>query len=153
MPETNYFQGFVSAMYGNAYWQFTEQQYAAAVLLAQVAVEMGTWNAFTSLLVRRHGEIHDAFFKRAVPDLSFMEEGTRRLWTELTGERVTSEPKDVWRAYHAHVEFRNRIAHGRAWGDSNGGRDAHASLVAAGMFMARLDDTMARVDAQDDALE
>jgi hypothetical protein len=60
-------------MYDNAYWQLTQHQYAAAVLLAQVAVDMGTWNAFTSLLVRRHGEVDDALFKRTVPDLSFME--------------------------------------------------------------------------------
>jgi hypothetical protein len=147
-PETNYFQGFAWAMYGNAYWQLTQDQYTAAVLLSQVAVEMGAWNAFTSLLVRRHGEIDDAFFKRTVPDLSFMEQGTRRLWTELTGESVTGEPRDIWKAYHAHVEYRNRIAHGRAWGDSN----AHASWRAAGEFIARLDGTMARVDAQDEGL-
>jgi hypothetical protein len=38
---TNYFQGFVQGMYDNARWQVGEHQFAAGVLLAQVAVEMG----------------------------------------------------------------------------------------------------------------
>jgi hypothetical protein len=52
-PQTDYFLGFVKAMYDNARWQIRMQQYAAGVLVAQVAVEMGARNAFTSLLVRR----------------------------------------------------------------------------------------------------
>jgi hypothetical protein len=134
-------------MYGNALWQWQQHQYAAAILLAQVAVEMGARNAFTSLLVRRDGPVDDAMMKRLVPDFSYMEQATRRLWTELTGDSVTCEPKDVWKAYHAHVERRNLIAHGLAWGDANGGGDAYRSWAAAGAFIARLNATMERVDA------
>jgi hypothetical protein len=150
MPRTPHFQGFVWGMYDNAHWQWTEHQFAAAILLSQVACEMGARNAFTVLLVRRDGPMDDdAAVDRAVPDFSFMEEGTRRLWTELTGESVTGSPKDVWKAYHEHVERRNRVAHGLEWGDRNGGDDAYRSWVAAGAFIARLDATMERVDAQD----
>lgn len=148
VPRTRYFGDvFPWGMYHNARWQLTEHQYAAGILLSQVAVEMGARNAFTTLLVRRDGPINDAIFKARVPDVSFMEEGTRRLWTELTGESVTAAPKNVWKAYHRHVEMRNAIAHGLAWGDADGGRWAWGSWVAAGAFIARLDETMERVDA------
>lgn len=148
-PHTPYFLDFAWWMYGNALWQWQQQQYAAAILLSQVAVEMGARNAFLALLVRHHGPVDDAFVESEVPDFSFMKEGTRRLWTVLTGESVTIEPRAVWQNYHAHVERRNRIAHGLAWGDANGGRDAHDSWSAAGAFIARLDSTMQRVDASE----
>jgi hypothetical protein len=135
-------------MYANARWQLTEQQYAAGILLAQVAVEMGARNAFIRLLVLRDGEVEDdTAFRRLVPDVSFMEPDTRRLWTELTGDSVTAAPKEVWKAYHHHVERRNLIAHGLAWGDDDGGRVAWGSWTAAGAFIARLDEAMERVDA------
>jgi hypothetical protein len=109
---------------------------------------MGARNAFIRLLFLRDGPIEDdAAFRRIVPDVSFMEEDTRRLWTELTGDRVTAAPKDVWKAYHGHVEFRNRIAHGLSWGDDDRGQHAWGSWAAAGAFIARLDETMERVDA------
>jgi hypothetical protein len=143
---TSHFDGFAMAIYDNARWQISKHQYAAAILLAQAAVEMGAWNAFTSLLVRRDGPIDDKTFRERVPDLSFMEEGTRRLWTELTGHSVT-RPKDppVWKQYVAHVEYRNLVAHGQTWGDTGG----EASVVAAGQFILRLDDHMRQVDEAD----
>ena len=79
---------------------------------------------------------------RALPDVSFMAEDTRRLWTQLVGGKSV-KPRDppVWKAYQQHVEYRNRIAHGDLWGDSVGfwlrrgrrrlrhaARRAHASL-------------------------
>jgi hypothetical protein len=137
-------------MYVNARWQLTEQQFAAAILLSQVACEMGARHAFISLLVRRDGPLEDGDVDRIVPDFSFMDEGTRRLWTELTGESVTGPPREVWKAYHRHVERRNRIAHGLAWGDANGGQDACDSWVAAGAFIGRLDAMMERLDAQEE---
>jgi hypothetical protein len=108
---------------------------------------MGAWSAFTSLLVRRDGEITDAEFRERVPDLSFMEERTRRLWTELTGGHRVTRPKDtgVWADYHFHVEYRNAIAHGNTWGDTAG----YASVAAAGKFILRLDDQMRQVDEAD----
>lgn len=146
-PSTGYFKGVAWSMYGEALWQWQEKHYAAAILLSQVAVEMGARNAFTSLLVRRDGHVDDAIMKRCVPGFSFIEEDTRRLWTSLTGDSVTCAPKDVWKAYDAHVVRRNRIAHGLAWGDANGGRDAFDSWSAAGAFIGRLDATMKRGDA------
>jgi hypothetical protein len=105
------------------------------------------------LLVRHHGPVDDGLIESRVPDFSFMNVGTRRLWTSLTGDSVTCAPTAVWRNYHAHVERRNRIAHGLAWGDANDGRDAHDSWSAAGAFIARLDSTMERVDAKDDPVQ
>jgi hypothetical protein len=67
-PQTNYFQGFALAMYYNARWQVSEHQFAAGVLLAQVAVEMGARNAFISMLVRRHGSLDDDALKRLLPE-------------------------------------------------------------------------------------
>ena len=119
-------------------------KFAAGVLLGQVAVEMGALNAFTSLLVRRDGPVDDAILRSTLPDVSFMEEGTRRLWTELTGHSVT-KPKQppMWANYARHVEYHNEIAHGTAWGDSIG----RQSVEAAGALILRLDDDMREVDA------
>jgi len=149
-PRTVYFQGFVLGMYDNARWQISKHQFAAGVLLAQVAVEMGTMNAFTSLLVRRDGPVDDAFLRRTLPDVSFMEEATRRLWTELTGGYSVTRPRQppVWANYHRHVEFRNAIAHGTKWGDSAG----RQCVEAAGAFIERLDGQMLQVDEAADDL-
>jgi hypothetical protein len=145
-PQTNHFQGFALGMYDNARWQIRMQQFAAGVLLAQVAVEMGALNAFTALLVRRDGPVEDASLRELLPDVSFMNEDTRKLWTELTGRSVT-KPKDppVWANYHHHVEYRNAIAHGTMWGDSAGWQ----CVAAAGQFILRLDDHMHAVEAAD----
>jgi hypothetical protein len=131
-------------MYDNARWQISKHQFAAGVLLAQVAVEMGTRNAFTSLLVRRDGPVDDERLRSMLPDVSFMEEGTRRLWTELTGGHSVTRPRQppVWANYHRHVEYRNAIAHGTMWGDSAG---KHC-VEAAGAFIVRLDSQMHEVD-------
>lgn len=144
-PLTPYFaDGFVFGMYDNARWQISKHQFAAGVLLAQVAVEMGALNAFTALLVRRDGPVDDATLRRVLPDVSFMEEDTRRLWTELTGGHRVTRPKDppVWPNYHRHVEYRNAIAHGNAWGDRAGAQ----SVRAAGAFILRLDAQMRELD-------
>jgi hypothetical protein len=131
-------------MYDNARWQISKHQFAAGVLLAQVAVEMGALNAFTSLLVRRDGPVDDAILRSLLPDVSFMEQTTRRLWTQLTGGQSVTKPKEppVWANYHRHVEYRNAIAHGTMWGDSAGTQ----CVEAAGAFILRLDSQMQEVD-------
>jgi hypothetical protein len=146
-PSTGYFNGFPLAMYDNARWQISKHQYAAGVLLAQVAVEMGALDAFTSLLVRNEGPVNDAILRARLPDLSFIEEQTRRLWTQLTVGHSVTRPKDppVWASYHRHVEYRNAIAHGKTWGDTAG----FGSVVAAGQFILRLDQQMRQVDEAD----
>jgi hypothetical protein len=131
------FSGFPLAHYDNARQLIGMERYAAAVLLAQAAVEMGTRNALIGMLVDRHGELSDEDVKRRLPrSLSFLEDDCRALWQALTGERV-SRPKDppVWPDYERHVHFRNAIAHGSTWGDSWG----FECVAAAGQFILRLD--------------
>jgi hypothetical protein len=48
----------------------------------------------------------------------------------------------VWANYHQHVEHRNEIAHGKAWGDAWGRK----SVEAAGAFIVRLDNHMRQVE-------
>lgn len=143
-PVTNYFgDAFAYAMYDNARWLISMHQYAAGVLVAQAAVEMGVRNAFIRLLFEdQQCEVTDEQLA-GLPDASFMSEDTRRLWTRLSGHRVT-RPKDppVWRNYHRHVEYRNKIAHGDMWGDDVG----YACVAAAGAFIMRLDQQMAAFD-------
>jgi hypothetical protein len=135
---------FALGMYENARWQITQHQHAAGVLLAQAAVEMGARHAFIRLLFHeQQAQVTDDQLA-ALPDVSFMEEDTRRLWTRLSGHRVT-RPKapPVWKKYHWHVECRNKIAHGDMWGDAVG----YDCVVAAGAFIMRLDVQMAAFDA------
>lgn len=145
-PRTSYFGDlFPLGMYDNARWQISQHQYAAGVLVAQAAVEMGARNAFIRLLYHgQQDEVTDDYLA-ALPDVSFMKEETRRLWTRLSGYSVT-RPKDppVWQRYHWQVECRNKIAHGDMWGDSVG----YDCVAAAGAFMMRLDQQMAAFDAE-----
>jgi hypothetical protein len=134
---------FPGMMLANAEGQLGDQQYAAAILLAQAAVEMLAVDAFTTLIGQRLiipvNPVLDL-----VPDFSFMDKRTRDFWLTLTGDKIT-EPKDVWKPYHEHVERRNRVAHGVEWGDRNGGKDARGSVAAARAFMERIDATMQRL--------
>jgi len=79
-----------------------------------------------------------------------MEECTRRLWTDLTGGDEITKPQPIWMAYHDHIEFRNLIAHGVVWGDSESGRVARGSVLAAYGLLLRMDETMLQLDAGPD---
>lgn len=148
MPAAQSFHPFAWWHFTNAWWLLEERQFPAAVLIAQVSVEMAARSAFMVLLVRRHGPMDDAKERQfGPPDYSFMAEATRRLWTGLTGGDSLTTPKETWKPYHAHVEFRNQIAHGVRWGDGNGGRDAYHSVLAAYAFMHRLSATMEPIEA------
>jgi hypothetical protein len=149
-PRASCFHPYAWWHFVNASWLLDQQMYAASVLIAQTAVEMGARFAFRQLLHRRHGPLDDAMERElGPPDYSFMEEGTRRLWTDLTGGDSLTRPRnETWRRYQAHVVFRNRIAHGSTWGDSNGGQDARASVLAVNGFMLRLSSTLEPFDAE-----
>ena len=40
-----------------------------------------------------YGPADDAFLRGMLPDASFMEQATRRLWTELTGGHSVTKPR------------------------------------------------------------
>jgi hypothetical protein len=128
------FLPFAGAMLDNAEWQVEQHQFAAAIVLAQVAVEMAATDAFTTLFVRRFETPVEDEVLDLVPDRSFMQKRTRTFWTWLTGSRIT-EPNQVWEPYRQHVQRRNGIAHGQAWGDEDSARD---SVAAARAFMERM---------------
>jgi len=68
----------------------------AGVLIAQTAVKMGARFAFLQLLHRRHGELDDDVERDlGPPDYSFMDERTRRRWTDLTGGDSVTTPKET----------------------------------------------------------
>jgi hypothetical protein len=119
-----------------------DQQYAAAILLAQSAVEMATAEAFADLVARKIVDPPEPVLD-LLPDLSFMDKRTRKFWEHLTGRKIT-EPNQVWQSYKEHVERRNRVAHGREWGDGNGGQDARDSVAAARAFIERLGEELDR---------
>lgn len=127
-------------MIRNAEWLITKDQYAAAILLAQAGVEMAAYDAFIALIGQYVVTPVDPVLD-LLPDVSFMDTRTRAFWLALTGEKIT-EPKDVWKPYHEHVERRNRVAHGIEWGDRNGGQDARDSVAAARAFMLHITHTI-----------
>ena len=137
---------FHGAMLVNAEWQIAKQQYPAAVLLAQAGVELRARDAFIGLIAQVLTPVNPVL--DLLPDVSFMDRRTRDLWQELAGDKIT-EPKDVWKPYHEHVEFRNLIAHGNTWGDEPadgrvGGR-AVRSVAAARAFVDRIDGTLVKL--------
>ena len=128
--------GFPVMMLANAEAQVNDHQYAAGILLAQAAVEMAAYDAFIALIGQKVMLPVDPVLD-LVPDLSFMDKRTRDFWHHLTNRKIT-EPKEVWKPYHEHVERRNLVAHGQMWGDQNGGQDARDSVAAAKAFMNRM---------------
>ena len=128
--------GFPEMMLSNAETQVEQHQYVAGILLAQAAVEMAAYDAFV-LLIGREVILPVDPVLDLVPDVSFMDRRTRTFWHRLTGTKLT-EPRGVWRAYHEHVERRNLVAHGQAWGDAHGGKGARDSVAAARAFMERM---------------
>lgn len=128
---------FPAMTLANAEAQVADHQYAAGILLAQAAVEMAAWDAFTGLIARKIGTPVDDAVLGLVPDMSFMNRRTQAFWEWLTGKKIT-EPSEVWKAYREHVERRNRVAHGREWPDANHGQDARDSVAAARAFMDRM---------------
>ena len=127
---------FATAMLGNAEWRVEQYQYAAGILLAQAAVEMAADEVFIGLVGRAFGwPAPDS--QDVVPDLSFMDKRTRTLWAMLTGRAIT-EPGEVWKPSHRHVERRNRVAHGQEWGVENGGGEREGIGPAARAFIERM---------------
>ena len=98
---------------------------------------MAASQAFTSLIAREIITPVNPVLE-LVPDFSFMDRRTRNFWLHLTGTKIT-EPADVWKPYHEHVERRNLVAHGQVWGDGDGGQGARESIAAVSAFMQRME--------------
>lgn len=87
-------------------------QHAVAVVVAHMAFEIATEQAFTSLLSQRVGTddgLDDAVLG-VLPGRTFMDKRTRTLWASLTGGDDISAA-DGWKAYHRSVEVRNGAVH------------------------------------------
>jgi hypothetical protein len=94
--------------------QLAVGRYEIAVVIAQVAVETVAGAAFASLLALNVPRSLETMLS-VLPDRSFQHEGTRRLWQELTCDRISK--CDHWKAYDGpHIKRRNRAAHGATLG-------------------------------------
>lgn len=126
-------ESFELALFRAAEAQIRAGHHFLAVVTAQAAVEAVVELAFTSLfglnLPRSLETMH-----KLLPDRSFMDRGTRMLWQELTGDKITDE-KDLWKPYIKHIKRRNPAAHGSIFGFPNGDPigedDARRSVDAA----------------------
>ena len=86
-----------------------EENPELAVLAVQVAVETCAERVFKELLLARgFGSLVQPLIE-CLPDKSFMDKRTQKLWAELTATEVKSAA--TWKSYHRHVERRNRVAH------------------------------------------
>jgi hypothetical protein len=131
-------------MLENAEAQVKEEQYAAGIMLAQAAVEMTAYEAFASLIAKEIMPSPEPLLD-LVTDFSLTQKRTQSFWEWLTGRKIT-EPNEVWQPYRKHVERRNRVAHGREWGDAGAesvGQDARESVAAARKFMERMAEDLA----------
>jgi hypothetical protein len=80
-----------------------------AILSAQMAVETCAERCFEELLLHRGlGALVEPLVA-CVPDRSFQDARSRRLWTALTDTQISKAP--TWKAYDSHVELRNTVAH------------------------------------------
>ena len=106
--------------------------YGLAVVISQVAVETVAEVAFMALFGLNVPRSLQTMMK-VLPDRSFQQDGTRRLWQELTDDRISRSPH--WKEYAvAHIERRNRAAHGSTigiHGDPITKEGAEESLKAA----------------------
>jgi hypothetical protein len=93
--------------------QVAAGHFGVAVVIAQTVIEASVEFAFTILFflnVPRSGETMRAL----LPDRTFMNRATRTLWNDLTYDDIT-EPRSEWKAYHEHIERRNKVAHGNVF--------------------------------------
>lgn len=94
--------------------QISTGHYQLAVVISQVAVETVAEVAFTVLFGIHVPRSRETMMK-VLPDRSFQREGTRRLWQDLTGDRISKSAP--WKAYAGpHIARRNRAAHGSVFG-------------------------------------
>src|SRR4051812_33357492 len=101
---------FGEALLSVAEDQIDAGHFGVAVVVAQTVVEASVELAFIVLFglnVPRSVETMRSLLR----DRTFMERTTRTLWHELTGDDIKT-PKAEWKAYHDHIERRNRAAHG-----------------------------------------
>ncbi len=106
------------AQLGEELLALAEAQLAAghldvAVVISQIAVEAVAEVAFFTLFGLNLPQSTDTMLT-VLPDRSFMQNGTRRLWEDLTGDRLSKAPH--WKNYSRHIERRNRAAHGSTHG-------------------------------------
>jgi hypothetical protein len=80
-----------------------------AVLSAQMAVEACAERVFEELFLYRGLGLLAEVLVDCLPDRSFMDPRSRRLWYSLTGTRI-KDAQD-WKRYNDHVVRRNRVAH------------------------------------------
>jgi hypothetical protein len=116
-----------------------EGRFGLAVVMAQFAFETRVELAFYVLFGIHLPRSEETLWK-LLPDRTFMQKGSRMLWTELTGDDIC-EPRAEWRAYHKHVERRNVLAHGGMLGlrdEPCTRRDAKASVIAVRTLMAHV---------------
>jgi hypothetical protein len=83
------------------------------VVAAQMAVEVFVEDAVRLLLERQglSAPVSEAVLG-CLPDRSLMDRRTRDLWSALADQPISSAPE--WKAYHQHIELRNRVVHGGA---------------------------------------
>jgi hypothetical protein len=124
--------------------QIAAGHYQLAVVISQVAVETVAEVAFTALFAINVPRSRETMMK-VLPDRSFQREGTRRLWQDLTGDRISKSP--AWKEYAGpHIQRRNRAAHGSTFGlggDPITMEGAEQSLNAARGLIEHMHDVLA----------
>ncbi len=126
-------ESFELALFRVAEAQIASGHHFLAVVIAQAAVEAVVEVTFMALFVVNLPRSTRTLLE-VLPDRSFQKRGTRRLWTELTDDDLTSH-RDIWRPYQKHIERRNRAAHGSGFvgffEDAISRGEAEASIEAA----------------------
>jgi hypothetical protein len=134
---------FENALYEVAEGQLEADHFFLAIITAQAAVEAVAEALFT-MLFGLHLPRSMQTMMKVLPDRTFKQEGTRRLWTELTGDNLTSHPS-IWKPYDKHIDRRNRAAHGGGMAplfyDPLTRDDARASIDACRAFTTHLHKT------------
>ncbi|HYM56324.1 MAG TPA: hypothetical protein VES79_00020 [Solirubrobacteraceae bacterium] len=113
----------------------------AAVVMAQSAVEVFVARAFDALLI--HHGVDDTIrqpLARCIPDHTFQDRETCRLWHALTGERIKTAP--TWKRFDEEVERRNRVIHA---GEAVTPVDATAAIEACVGLIKHMQDVLRRL--------
>jgi hypothetical protein len=113
--------------------QQDDAQYPIAVVTAQMAFEVRVEQSLTALYAETGTEAVRPDV--TLVDRSFMADQSRSAWRELTGDRISRAPS--WRAYHRHIERRNKLAHGSlTWID---GEECASSVQAVRDLIAHVE--------------
>ncbi len=125
------------ALLGTSQQLVDQQQYMAAVVIAQTACETFTEVAINAILREKALDYLDEPISELLPNYNLKNEKVRKLYVALTDDRIQDAP--FWAEYTKLVSLRNRVVHR---GKKPNKQQAEESLNAATEIISHIENLL-----------